>query len=199
MAVLIRGYVSLRRGIWLRARAALDRQPKHARRLRHQTRKETVQDQQPPPRRRVVYAECRGVIWGILWFFSTNPHQMIRSSSACSRFRMSTARVVRWPGAKFPIERPQIINQRHPGAVFANLPIFVTVKMGFLSTTGGLKGRALRWAITACSCQAFLLLGFDQGVMSGLIGADNQFGRDFNSPDANTQGIITSIYGEAKH
>lgn len=67
--------------------------------------------------------------------------------------------------------------------------------MGFLSTTGGLKGRALRWAVTACSCQAFLLLGFDQGVMSGLIGADNQFGRDFNNPDANMQGIITSIYG----
>ncbi|KAL1584634.1 hypothetical protein WHR41_06928 [Cladosporium halotolerans] len=66
--------------------------------------------------------------------------------------------------------------------------------MGFLDTTGSLRGRALRWAITACSCQAFLLLGFDQGVMSGLIGADNQFGRDFNNPDANTQGIITSIY-----
>lgn len=67
--------------------------------------------------------------------------------------------------------------------------------MGFLSTTAGLKGRALSWAITACSCQAFLLLGFDQGVMSGLIGADNQFGRDFGNPDANLQGVITSIYG----
>lgn len=30
--------------------------------------------------------------------------------------------------------------------------------------------------------------------MSGIIGADNQFGRDFNSPDANMQGLIVSIY-----
>lgn len=30
--------------------------------------------------------------------------------------------------------------------------------------------------------------------MSGLIGADNQFGRDFNSPDPKMQGIIVSIY-----
>lgn len=67
--------------------------------------------------------------------------------------------------------------------------------MGFLNTTGGLKGRWLHWAITAASCQAFLLLGYDQGVMSGLIGADNAFGREFNNPDANMQGIITSIYG----
>lgn len=42
----------------------------------------------------------------------------------------------------------------------------------------------------AASCQGFLLLGYDQGVMSGLIGADNQFGRDFNFPDANLQGML---------
>lgn len=30
--------------------------------------------------------------------------------------------------------------------------------------------------------------------MSGIIGANNQFGKDFNHPDANLQGIITSIY-----
>jgi hypothetical protein len=30
--------------------------------------------------------------------------------------------------------------------------------------------------------------------MSGLIGADNQFGKDFHNPDSNLQGIITSIY-----
>lgn len=30
--------------------------------------------------------------------------------------------------------------------------------------------------------------------MSGLIGADNQFGKDFNSPDSKLQGIIVSIY-----
>ena len=35
--------------------------------------------------------------------------------------------------------------------------------MGFLVTSGGLKGKPLNWAITAASCQAFLLLGYDQG------------------------------------
>lgn len=26
----------------------------------------------------------------------------------------------------------------------------------------------------ACCCQGFLLLGYDQGVMSGIVGAENQ-------------------------
>ncbi|KAL4746093.1 hypothetical protein BDW72DRAFT_210763 [Aspergillus terricola var. indicus] len=56
------------------------------------------------------------------------------------------------------------------------------------------RGRALVVAISLASCQAFLLLGFDQGVMSGLVGADNRFGRDFNNPDANMQGNITALY-----
>ncbi|RFU30784.1 hypothetical protein B7463_g5557, partial [Scytalidium lignicola] len=59
---------------------------------------------------------------------------------------------------------------------------------------GYLKGKRLDWAITAASCQAFLLLGYDQGVTSGIIGADNQFGHDFNSPDSKLQGTIVSIY-----
>lgn len=41
----------------------------------------------------------------------------------------------------------------------------------------------------AASCQAFLLLGYDQGVMSGLVGADNEFGKQFGHPDATMQGI----------
>jgi MFS family permease len=44
------------------------------------------------------------------------------------------------------------------------------------------------------SNQAFLLLGYDQGVMSGLVGADNRFGRDFGHPDANLQGDIVALY-----
>jgi MFS family permease len=32
------------------------------------------------------------------------------------------------------------------------------------------------------------------GVMSGIIGANNRFGRDFNNPDANMQGNITALY-----
>ncbi|KAL4951910.1 general substrate transporter [Aspergillus filifer] len=56
------------------------------------------------------------------------------------------------------------------------------------------RGRTLVIAIAAASCQAFLLLGFDQGVMAGIIGADNRFGRDFNNPDADMQGNITALY-----
>ncbi|CAE6446497.1 unnamed protein product, partial [Rhizoctonia solani] len=63
-------------------------------------------------------------------------------------------------------------------------------------------GDWLVWAITAerslyataCCCQGFLLLGYDQGVMSGIVGADNQFGKDFDSPSATAQGTIVAIY-----
>lgn len=58
-----------------------------------------------------------------------------------------------------------------------------------------LRGKSLRVAATICSLAGFLLLGFDQGLMSGIIGFEgNAFARDFNNPDANMQGIITSIY-----
>ncbi|EGO02899.1 hypothetical protein SERLA73DRAFT_165828 [Serpula lacrymans var. lacrymans S7.3] len=57
-----------------------------------------------------------------------------------------------------------------------------------------LKGKYLVWAITACCCQGFLLLGYDQGVMSGIIGATNQFGKDFGDPDPTAQGLIVAIY-----
>lgn len=73
---------------------------------------------------------------------------------------------------------------------------------------GPIRGRYLHWAVTgkprtptarlrltpndaAASCQAFLLLGYDQGVMSGLVGADNEFGKQFGHPDATMQGIRT--------
>ncbi|KAF8889135.1 general substrate transporter [Infundibulicybe gibba] len=56
------------------------------------------------------------------------------------------------------------------------------------------RGKYMVWAITACCCQGFLLLGYDQGVMSGIIGADNQFGRDFGHPNPTTQGTIVAIY-----
>lgn len=81
------------------------------------------------------------------------------------------------------------------------------------------RGRQLVFAITAASCQAFLLLGYDQGedfpearlthtgiqladlgtlvrigVMSGIIGSNNLFARDFDNPDAAMQGNITGLY-----
>jgi hypothetical protein len=78
---------------------------------------------------------------------------------------------------------------------------------------GGGGRRALGWAVIGkfkpqrshrplrltflivASCQGFLLLGYDQGVMSGFIGANNQFAHEYHQPDAKRQGIITtSIY-----
>lgn len=57
-----------------------------------------------------------------------------------------------------------------------------------------IQGRFLTILITAACSTSFLLFGYDQGVLSGLIGANNQFGKDFNHPDANTQGLIVSVY-----
>jgi MFS family permease len=56
------------------------------------------------------------------------------------------------------------------------------------------SGKTLTVIITSICSTAFCLFGYDQGVLSGLIGADNQFGKDFNHPDANTQGLIVSVY-----
>ncbi|KAI0314342.1 general substrate transporter, partial [Amylostereum chailletii] len=56
------------------------------------------------------------------------------------------------------------------------------------------RGKWLVLAITACCCQGFLLLGYDQGVMAGIVGADNQFGRDFGNPNPTAQGTIVRIF-----
>lgn len=55
-------------------------------------------------------------------------------------------------------------------------------------------GKTLVALITLTCSTSFMLFGYDQGVLSGLIGADNQFGKDFDHPDANTQGLIVSVY-----
>ncbi|KAJ9497664.1 hypothetical protein H2202_006697 [Exophiala xenobiotica] len=55
-------------------------------------------------------------------------------------------------------------------------------------------GQTLTILITLTSSTAFFLFGYDQGVLSGIIGADNQFGHDFGHPDATAQGYIVSVY-----
>lgn len=57
-----------------------------------------------------------------------------------------------------------------------------------------ITGRTLVILITFTCSTSMMLFGYDQGVLSGIIGADNQFGQDFNHPDANTQGLIVSVY-----
>ncbi|CCH44489.1 Low-affinity glucose transporter HXT1 [Wickerhamomyces ciferrii] len=56
-----------------------------------------------------------------------------------------------------------------------------------------LKGQPLLWSITLCCLQAFLLLGYDQGVMANVIG-NHSFNSYFNNPDANLQGDISATY-----
>jgi MFS family permease len=55
-------------------------------------------------------------------------------------------------------------------------------------------GTVLVALITLTCSVGFMLFGYDQGVLSGLIGANNQFGTDFNHPDPTTQGLIVSVY-----
>ncbi|OXG81338.1 hypothetical protein C350_03156, partial [Cryptococcus neoformans MW-RSA36] len=64
-----------------------------------------------------------------------------------------------------------------------------------------LKGRAVNWAITACCGSAFLLFGYDQGVMSGLL-TGSAFTQQFPEIDttdggngsASLQGTVVAIY-----
>ena len=49
-------------------------------------------------------------------------------------------------------------------------------------------------AIIAASCQAFLLLGNDQGPTSGIIGAEYAFAAQFNNPSTGMQGDIIGLY-----
>ncbi|OAQ72605.1 sugar transporter STL1 [Pochonia chlamydosporia 170] len=65
----------------------------------------------------------------------------------------------------------------------------------------GLIGRPLNWAITATAGAGFLLFGYDQGVMSGLLAGD-AFTRTFPEMDttesghgsASLQGTVVAIY-----
>lgn len=71
------------------------------------------------------------------------------------------------------------------------------------TTTIGLRGRKLHWAITFVSVVGFSLFGYDQGLMSGILSGD-QFDKEFppmKAPlvgsDAHTQvlrGAVTSCY-----
>lgn len=55
------------------------------------------------------------------------------------------------------------------------------------------RGRSLRWAISAACSMAFILFGYDQGVLSGIVG--NEHFRDtFGHPSPGLEGIIVSIY-----
>ena len=56
-----------------------------------------------------------------------------------------------------------------------------------------LQGRALLGTVTSVTCLGFLLIGYDNGVMGGLV---NQpaFNTTFGTPNATMIGLIVAIY-----
>lgn len=65
---------------------------------------------------------------------------------------------------------PCVCNRQAKLIITAQTSHLVTRKM-FPSTRPflGLQGTALSWAITCCSASAFLLFGYDQGIMGSII------------------------------
>ncbi|KAL6721735.1 hypothetical protein ACLMJK_000840 [Lecanora helva] len=62
-----------------------------------------------------------------------------------------------------------------------------------VSITGGLTGPSLRGAIAAVCGVAFLLFGYDQGVLGAVLGLPS-FRATFDNPSTNLEGIIAAIY-----
>ncbi|KAL8941026.1 MAG: hypothetical protein Q9211_001992 [Gyalolechia sp. 1 TL-2023] len=58
---------------------------------------------------------------------------------------------------------------------------------------GNLRGSALRGAIASCCGVAFLLFGYDQGVLGAVIGLPS-FRKDFDDPYPDMEGTIAGIY-----
>ncbi|KAL8789539.1 MAG: hypothetical protein Q9195_006766 [Heterodermia aff. obscurata] len=58
---------------------------------------------------------------------------------------------------------------------------------------GHLTGSALRGTIAGVCGVAFLLFGYDQGVLGAVIGLPS-FRKEFNNPNRNLEGIIAGIY-----
>ncbi|KAF5868511.1 putative mfs sugar protein [Botrytis fragariae] len=56
-----------------------------------------------------------------------------------------------------------------------------------------LEGRALFTAVTSLTCLGFLLIGYDNGLMGGLVNATG-FKDTFNNPDPTIVGLIVAIY-----
>ena len=56
-----------------------------------------------------------------------------------------------------------------------------------------LHGSNLLGTVTTVTCLGFLLVGYDNGVMGGLVNQD-AFNITFNKPDATMIGLIVAIY-----
>jgi MFS family permease len=70
-----------------------------------------------------------------------------------------------------------------------------TAAVSTVKTFAGLQGRNLGFLISTICTTGFLLFGYDQGVMSGIISA-KPFNEYFPRTDGNSvyQGFVTAIY-----
>jgi hypothetical protein len=59
----------------------------------------------------------------------------------------------------------------------------------------GLQGQPLSWAITLCAGSAFLLFGYDQGVLGSIISGSDFLGAlNIARDDPDTLSTVVSIY-----
>jgi len=70
----------------------------------------------------------------------------------------------------------------------------MTHSNGEVPTFWGTSGRRLQMMITAVATTDFLLFGYDQGVMSGIITAPAFTSRFPEVHDTNFEGFVVSIY-----
>ncbi|TVY12510.1 Sugar transporter STL1 [Lachnellula arida] len=56
-----------------------------------------------------------------------------------------------------------------------------------------LQGRLLFTAVTSLTCLGFLLIGYDNGLMGGLVNSKS-FTNTFNNPSPTITGLIVAIY-----
>ncbi|KAF5137276.1 hypothetical protein E5D57_001053 [Metarhizium anisopliae] len=56
-----------------------------------------------------------------------------------------------------------------------------------------LEGRALLLTVTALTSLGFMLIGYDNGLMGGLVNSP-AFGSSFNYPDSKMIGVIVAIF-----
>lgn len=56
-----------------------------------------------------------------------------------------------------------------------------------------LTGKKLEWTVIATCCFAFVLFGYDQGVLAGLVSTP-EFLDTFNNPSSGLLGTIVAIY-----
>lgn len=113
---------------------------------------------------------------------------------------MGTAVASKWRGLDLETYVPQhvawtddtTINKR-ARQPFQQAPTIQIMHLSLAMGRGQLTGKSLDWAIIVNCCCAFVLFGYDQGVLSGLVSTP-EFLDTFSNPSAGLLGTIVAIY-----